>query len=125
MSVHEKRPSARSLGALIWVTLAVIVYILAPLRTLETHGPGLILLHVVDLVAAILVVAVCAAAGDRALKHLRVSFPSSLARLPFAIALGAGILGTATLVGSALLGVRGWSLGLVLFGTAVALGGEL
>jgi 4-amino-4-deoxy-L-arabinose transferase-like glycosyltransferase len=122
-------PAARSspswLGAAAWIALATVVSMFGDLRTLETRGPLLVLLHALDLVSVALLLGLCSAIGDRVLRRLRVSFQSLRDRLPFAAALGVGVLGTAMLVTSALVGVRDWAVGLVLVGSALAVGPDL
>lgn len=108
-----------------WVAAAALTCAFAPLRTLEARGPLLVLLHALDLLAVVLLLALCTAVGNRALSRWQVSFPTRWDRLPFATTLGAAILGTGLLLACALLGVRPWVIGLALTGAAVALGAEL
>jgi hypothetical protein len=95
------------------------------LRTLQARGVVLLAVHLADLLAAATLLWLCSALGQGALKRLRVAFPTGLDLLPFATALGAGLLATELLVACAVLGVRPWVIGLVLAFNAVVFGAEL
>jgi dolichyl-phosphate-mannose-protein mannosyltransferase len=90
-----------------------------PFRTLQTRGPGLFLVHAADLLAVAALLWLCAAIGKSALDRLQIPFATSGERLPFAIALGAGVLAAELLAGCALFGVRPWVIGITLLLTAI------
>jgi hypothetical protein len=112
-------------GTAAWGAAAALGAVFAPLRTLQARGVTLLLVHLADLLAVATLLWLCSALGHGALKRLRVAFPTSLDLLPFAIAVGAGLLATELLVASAVLGVRAWVIGLVPALNAAAFGAEL
>jgi dolichyl-phosphate-mannose-protein mannosyltransferase len=112
-------------GTAAWGAAAGLGAVVAPLRTLQARGSTLLLVHVADLLAVAVLLWLCSASGHGALKRLRVPFPTSLDLLPFATAMGAGLLATEILVASMVFGVRPWVIGLVLAFNAVVFGAEL
>jgi hypothetical protein len=108
-----------------WGVAALLAGAAAPLRSLQTRGAALLVVHAADLLAVGTLLWLCSAMGQGALKRLRVAFPTGVDLLPFAIAVGAGLLATELLAACAVLGVRVWVIGLVLALNAAAFGAEL
>lgn len=115
----------RWLGAGSWVAAAAAASAFAPLRTMQARGVVLLLVHAADALAVAALLVLCTAVGEATLRRMGLSFSTTRDRLPFATALGSGIVATELLGACALFGVHSWILALTLGATAVGVGSEL
>ncbi len=88
-------------------------------RTLQTTGPLLVIGHLAELVAGLVIVALSAAIGIVVLRKFVLRQLTPLESILFGVAVGVGVLATSILAACLVIGVHVWSLGVLLAGLVI------